>query len=133
MYRILYILEQDHLIVLHELTLTHAKISARFFKVQLELVLQVPQQFEEAYRFPTDTIFMSVQLSYICPLVDFLHHPLHATGGSKADWSRNNYFANNRGEATNPLQKLSLTLRPSIILIDSWNEGIFYFFNVFKN
>ena len=76
MYRILYILEQDHLIVLHELTLTHAQISARFFKVQLELVLQVPQQFEEAYRFPTDTIFISVQLSCICPLVDFLHHPL---------------------------------------------------------
>ena len=76
---------------------------------------------------------MSVQLSYICPLVDILHHYPHATGGSKADWSRNNYFANNRGEATNPLQKLSLTLRPSIILIDSWNEGIFYFFNVFKN
>lgn len=70
MYRILYILEQDHSIVLH------AQISARFFKVQLELVLQVPQQFEEAYRFPTDTIFISVQLSYICPLVDILHHPL---------------------------------------------------------
>ena len=57
MYKTLYILEQDHLIVLHELTLTQAQISARFFKVQLELVLQVPQRFEEAYRFPMDTIF----------------------------------------------------------------------------